>query len=329
MSITQAIPIYTRHRHTARYFIEKLPNLQPDDIQLKMVAIPAGSFVMGAPEEEAESNDYERPQHEVNIPAFCMGKYPITQAQWKAVAGLPQIERELNPDPSYFKGNNLPVERVSWLEAVEFCATLSVHTKREYRLPSEAEWEYGCRATRSAYRESPRFDGSSNHDGSFNADGVPVLYGTMIYTSTVVRTGYIYPPFHYEETITTELVNYNGNYPYGEAPKGEFRESTTEVGKFPPNAFGLHDMHGNVWEWCRDDQSSNYNSAILTLDEKIPLPDGRLFVESRDAQDDVSNKLIRGGSYISHAKNCRSASRAYTLPHMSSQDYGFRVVCHL
>lgn len=123
-------------------FTEKLGK----DVSLEMVAIPAGSFIMGAPKNEPNSGDSERPQHQVNVSAFLMGKYPITQAQWKAVAGFPQVKQKLELDPSGFKGANRPVEQVSWLDAVEFCARLSNHTKREYRLPSEAEWEYACRA---------------------------------------------------------------------------------------------------------------------------------------------------------------------------------------
>ena len=129
-------------------FTENLGN----GVSLEMVAIPAGSFMMGAPETEKDSRDSERPQHRVSVPAFLMGKYPITQKQWRIVAAMPKIERELNPDPSKFKGDNLPVENVSWLDVAEFCKRLSAHTGREYRLPSEAEWEYGCRAgTATAY----------------------------------------------------------------------------------------------------------------------------------------------------------------------------------
>jgi formylglycine-generating enzyme required for sulfatase activity len=234
---------------------------------------------MGAPETEAESTSDERPQHEVNISRFCMGKYQITQAQWKAVAGLPQIERKLDPDPSRFKGNNLPVERVSWLDAVEFCARLSVYTGREYRLPSEAEWEYACRA------------------------------GTVT-------------PFHCGETITTALVNYNGNNPYGQAPKGEYREKTSPVGSFPPNAFGLHDMHGNVWEWCADDWHSNYNGAPT---------DGRAWIDDNNnrSQEEV-RKLLRGGSWFHDAWFCRSAFRGSNDPRgQLNVSFGFRVVCVL
>ena len=111
-------------------------------IQLEMVLIPGGSFMMGSPETEKGSDDDEHPQHEVTIEPFWLGQYQVTQAQWKAVAKLPQVNKELNPDPSRFKGDNRPVEQVSWEDAVEFCDRLSKHTKRQYRLPSEAEWEY-------------------------------------------------------------------------------------------------------------------------------------------------------------------------------------------
>jgi formylglycine-generating enzyme required for sulfatase activity len=115
-------------------------------LTLELVNIPAGRFTMGAPKEELESRESERPPHPVTVPEFYMGKYLVTQAQWRFGAGLPKINRDLEPDPSRFKGDDLPVERVSWLEAIEFCARLSIHTGREYRLTSEAEWEYACRA---------------------------------------------------------------------------------------------------------------------------------------------------------------------------------------
>ncbi|OPH10183.1 formylglycine-generating enzyme family protein [Cylindrospermopsis raciborskii] len=130
------------YQRTAQYFREDLGN----DIQLDMMLIPGGTFVMGSPEEEKDSYDEERPQHEVTIKPFWFGQYQVTQAQWKFVATLPQVNKKLDPDPSTFKGDNHPVEKVSWYDAVEFCDRLSRHTKRQYRLPSEAEWEYGCRA---------------------------------------------------------------------------------------------------------------------------------------------------------------------------------------
>ncbi|MFN7381986.1 MAG: formylglycine-generating enzyme family protein [Dolichospermum sp.] len=136
-----------------QYFIEKLKLLE--DINLEMVYIPGGKFQMGTDDKEINELcekykvDYfqrESPQHKVIIEPFFMGKYPVTQAQWQVVAKMQKVNQPLNPDPSRFKGANRPVECVSWNDAVEFCKRLSNHTKREYRLPSEAEWEYACRA---------------------------------------------------------------------------------------------------------------------------------------------------------------------------------------
>jgi len=117
-----------------------------EQVALEMVEIHGGSYLMGSPENEPERYDDESPQHEVTVEAFFMGRYPVTQAQWRVVAALPQIERSLDPDPSEFKGNDHPVEQVSWLEAKEFCARLSQLSQKQYRLPTEAEWEYACRA---------------------------------------------------------------------------------------------------------------------------------------------------------------------------------------
>jgi formylglycine-generating enzyme required for sulfatase activity len=131
-----------RQQQQAQRYIERLGN----SVFLTLVAIPGGSFVMGSPSGEQGRQSREGPQHDVQVPAFLMGRYPVTQEQWRAVAAMPMQSRELNLDPSRFKGDNRPVERVSWYDAVEFCSRLSVHTGRQYRLPSEAEWEYACRA---------------------------------------------------------------------------------------------------------------------------------------------------------------------------------------
>jgi formylglycine-generating enzyme required for sulfatase activity len=126
-----------------QYFTETLS----DSVGLDMIAIEAGEFLMGSPEGEADRRSPESPQHRVQISGFFMGRYPITQEQWRVMADPSrQINRELKADPSRFKGNTLPVEQVNWFGAVEFCARLSKQTQREYRLPSEAEWEYACRA---------------------------------------------------------------------------------------------------------------------------------------------------------------------------------------
>ena len=173
---------------------------------------------MGSPEDEKGRDEDESPQHRVTVSTFFISRYPVTQAQWQAIASLDKVDIDLKADPSRFKGDNRPVEQVNWYDAVEFCARLSRETGREYILPSEAEWEYACRA------------------------------GTTT-------------PFHFGETITTDLANYNGNYTYGSGPKGVYREETTPVGSFSPNAFGLSDMHGNVWEWCEDNWHNNYEGA--------------------------------------------------------------------
>jgi formylglycine-generating enzyme required for sulfatase activity len=147
----EVITVDAQSRETKRcfkqadYFAEYLN----EGVVLEIVSLPGGKFQMGAAKDEEASQEQERPQHIVNIKPFFIGKYPITQAQWKIVANLPKIKRDLNPEPSCFNGNNLPVERVSWHQAQEFCERLSRETKRNYRLPSEAEWEYACRAKTS------------------------------------------------------------------------------------------------------------------------------------------------------------------------------------
>ncbi|MBW4631873.1 MAG: SUMF1/EgtB/PvdO family nonheme iron enzyme [Iphinoe sp. HA4291-MV1] len=259
-------------RRQAEYFTEDLGN----SITLEMVAIPGGTFLIGSPETEAERHESESPQHQVTVQPFFMGKYPITQAQWRAVAALPRVNRELNPNPSHFKGDDLPVETISWYEAVEFCDRVSKSTKRHYRLPSEAEWEYACRA------------------------------GTTT-------------PFHFGETITPKLANYNGEYTYGSNPKGENRRQTTPVGSFQvANAFGLYDLHGNVWEWCADHWHDNYKGAPQ---------DGSVWRKNNQKICDSDNLLLRGGSWFDNAAYCRSANRNPNYAVHLHHYIGFRVLC--
>ena len=276
--------VINRSARTAQYFIEDLGN----GVELEMVLIPGGTFLMGSPEDEIGHDESESPQHLITIKPFCMGKYPVTQAQWKAVASFPQVNSELDADPSEFKGENRPVEQVSWHDAVEFCVRLSrfvegrlsSHTKRPYRLPSEAEWEYACRA------------------------------GTTT-------------PFHFGETITTDLANYRGtdneeykwSGSYGQGPKGIYREETTPVGSFGvANAFGLYDMHGNVWEWCADHWHENYEGAPT---------DGSAWLDDTDND----NRRLRGGSWSDYPGHCRSASRFLNAAGLRHSFDGFRVVC--
>jgi formylglycine-generating enzyme required for sulfatase activity len=137
--------VIQRELREAFGFVEHL-NAETD-LSLEMVSILGGTFLMGSPETEPGRQDREGPQHEVTVPEFFMGRYSVTQAQWRFVAEyLPLVKQKLDADPSRFKGEDLPVERVNWERAVEFCDRLSIHTQRQYRLPSEAEWEYACRA---------------------------------------------------------------------------------------------------------------------------------------------------------------------------------------
>jgi formylglycine-generating enzyme required for sulfatase activity len=232
--------------------------------------------MMGSPQDEIARFPDESPQHRVTVPDFFMGKYPITQAQWRSIAQQTelQVDRELNENPSSFKGDNLPVENVSWYEAVEFCQRLSKWTGQVYRLPSEAEWEYACRA------------------------------GTKT-------------PFYFGNTISTEVANYDGNYTYGQGTKGTYRKKTTVVGSFKvANAFGLYDMHGNVWEWCQDHYHNSYTGAPA---------DGSAWIDS-DAGANAF-RLLRGGGWFNYPRNCRSACRDfYYNPDIHYYNVGFRVV---
>jgi len=215
--------IVKRQQRQAQYFSEDLGN----GITLEMVAIPGGTFEMGSSETEEGHTYHESPLHWVTIKPFFMGKYPVTQAQWHAVATLTQINSEIDPDPSDFKGSDRPVNRVSWYDAVEFCARLSKHTGREYRLPSEAEWEYACRAGTTT----------------------PFHFGETITTDFANYDG-------------TDNKMFNSKGSYGKGPKGINRGETTPVGNFKvANGFGLYDMHGNVWDWCADHWHDTYRGA--------------------------------------------------------------------
>lgn len=196
-------------------------------VRLELAAIPSGTFIMGSP--EGEGDDSERPQHSVAISPFELGRYPVTQAQWKEVDTLPKIERDLESNPSRFKGDDLPVETVSWYDAVEFCKRLSKHTNCEFRLPTEAEWEYACRAgTKSSFHFGDSITGEQ-----VNCD---------FRKSVVISEGWLAIGRKTERTAI-------------------YRKQTTAVGSFPANPFGLYDMHGNVWEWCTDYWHKSYIGA--------------------------------------------------------------------
>jgi formylglycine-generating enzyme required for sulfatase activity len=258
-------------------------------VALETVVIPAGEFLMGTADADRDAiiqeftrhgtsqadaeewTDWQRPQHRVHLPEFWMGKFAVTQAQWQQVAQEPKVQLDLNPDPAQFKGADRPVEQVSWEEAVEFCARLAEKTGKPFRLPSEAEWEYACRA------------------------------GTTT-------------PFHFGETITADLVNCRATVPYGKAAKGQYREQTAPVGSFPPNAFGLYDLHGNVWEWCADPWHDNYRDAPV---------DGSVWATGGNS----TLRVLRGGSWYGRPVFCRAAYRNHNRPDGRDGSVGFRVVC--
>ena len=186
-----------RGPHAPRAWAEHLdlPVEVTNSVGMKFSLIPPGQFLMGSPPAEQWHRDDETLHRVTLTKAFYMGTTEVTQGQWKALMGT---------DPSFCTGEALPVETVAWKQAVEFCGKLGQNEGVEYRLPTEAQWEYACRVGTSS-------------------------------------------PFHTGKTISTGQANYDGNYTYAGGPMGVFREVTTDVGSFAPNAWGLHAMHGNVW----------------------------------------------------------------------------------
>jgi formylglycine-generating enzyme required for sulfatase activity len=232
-------------------FTEKLPKR----VTLEMVGLPAGQFLMGSPDSDPDAKSEEKPQHQVKVNSFAIGKYPVTQAQYEAVMGK---------NPSWFQNNpQNPVEKVSWNDAQAFCQKLSQITGKTYRLPTEAEWEYACRAgTTTRYY----FGDDANQLGDY------AWYG------------------------------------------GNSQNTTHPVGQKKPNAWGLYDMSGNVWEWCEDNGHDSYENA--------PKDGSAWLTNYNDYQ------ILRGGSWVKHPGFCRSASRnIYYRRDADSNDFGFRVVC--
>jgi formylglycine-generating enzyme required for sulfatase activity/uncharacterized caspase-like protein len=282
---------------TGEFFTEPLTS----QVGLDLAVIPSGQFLMGSPDNEPQRRPSEGPQHPVNIRSFAMGRTALTQAQWRAVlmAVPDKVFLDLPFNPSFFEGDDLPVETISWEHATEFCSRLSQLSRRTYRMPSEAEWEYACRAQ----------------------------------TST---------PFHYGPTLTPQLANYcgtggavcgmnngkdisslsysgtsyaSGNYDLG--PLGTFAGKTVPVRTFPPNRFGLHEMHGNVWEHCLDTWQPSYMDAMADGE-----PNG-------SGPQDLH--VLRGGSWSHNPAICRSAYREPIRADLVGWQgrIGLRVVCEL
>lgn len=228
---------------------------------MQFVLLPAGRFVMGSPLAEAEREAQERP-HPVQISRrFYLGKYEVTQAEWTQVMG---------DNPSHFKtcGARCPVERVNWHQVQEFIAKLTrMSGGAKFRLPTEAEWEYACRA------------------------------GTQT-------------PFNTGANLTTAQANYQGEFPSAGFPAGANRGGTAPAGSYAPNAWGLYDMHGNVWEWCQDWRCDYPDTAVVD-------PVGNCRAEF---------KVIRGGSWCFNAASARSALRYTHRPQDLGYSLGFRLV---
>ena len=244
-----------------------------NSVGMSFALIPAGSFLMGSPESEADRYDSEGPQHEVEITqSFSLDIHPVTQKQYKAVMGN-------NPSSfSRIRGGgvaNHPVEQVSWEESVEFCRKLSARAEeksagRAYRLPTEAEWEYSCRGGATSSK-----------------------------------------PFSFGDALSSTQANFDGNHPSGGAAKGRDLQRTTPVGSYQPNAFGLFDMHGNVWEWCADWFGSYPRTSVK---DPAGPPTGE-------------RRVLRGGSWCNHGRSCRAACRYHVVPGNRDFSSGFRLVC--
>jgi len=209
---------------------------------LEMVSIPSGRFVMGSPETEEGYHASQGPQHQIDIHDFWMSRYPITQSQWEFVANLPKVAEYLNPECANFREAERPVEQVSWYEAMEFCARISQLSGKKYALPSEAEWEYACRAQTQT----------------------PFHFGQTMTTDLANYSGI---DWEYQGKICSK-----GSY--GAGPLGCDRRETTPVANFAvANSFGLSDLHGNVREWCADPWHRNYTNAPT---------DGRIWQQNGD-----------------------------------------------
>jgi len=230
------------------------------------VKLPGGTFQMGSPASEAERHDDEGPVHEVTLSSFLIAKHEVTQAQWRRVMGT---------SPSHFKGDDLPVESVSWNECQKFCMMTGLS------LPTEAQWEYACRAgTTTAY-----------HSGDTEAD--------------LAEFGWFYLNSGHKELPAGTEWNVD-------EVLGEWGCRTHQVGVKKPNGFGLHDMHGNVWEWCEDVYNRDYYSKAESRNGDKACRAGS------------GDRVSRGGGWSYGAGFCRSARRYGILPDSRDHYSGFR-----
>jgi formylglycine-generating enzyme required for sulfatase activity len=238
----------------------------------EMATIPAGEFLMGSPESERSRGKDEGPQHKVTLAKpFAAGKYEVTFSEWDACVADGGCT-EHPSDEGWGRGRH-PVINVSWQDAQQFTAWLSKKAGKSYRLLTEAEWEYAARAqTKSTDPSTP------------------------------------YPT---GQTINVRQANYDGNWTYNGSSPGEFRQRTVDAGSLPRNAFGLYEMHGNVWEWVQDCYKPSYDGAPT---------DG-----SAVTSGDCKLHIMRGGAWNYYPKFLRSAYRFATAPDVRTNNGGFRV----
>jgi formylglycine-generating enzyme required for sulfatase activity len=262
------------------------PRLVTNSIGMKLAPIPAGTFIMGSPRGEADRNQRET-RHEVTITKpFHMGVYEVKQSEYvQVMTGLPDFQNR-----SVFKNPNNPVENVEWKMAKIFCERLTAISRektdgRKYRLPTEAEWEYACRA------------------GSTSA-------------------------FHAGESLSSDQANFNGRYPAGKAAQGPYLRKPARVGSYKPNAFGLHDMHGNVSEWAADWYDPNYYEDSPEEDPLGP-PFGVVATKFNNFGKQNFFVVVRGGNWVDDGRACRSAYRFRAMPNTQYRIIGFRVVCEI
>jgi formylglycine-generating enzyme required for sulfatase activity len=238
----------------------------------ELVVVPAGEFLMGSPESERGRGKDEGPQHKVAIAQpFAVGKYEVTFAEWDACVA--DRGCTYKPSDEGWGHGRKPVINVSWNDVREYTAWLSSKTGKAYRLLSEAEWEYAARGVTKASE--------------------PIT------------------PFFTGATISYRQANYDANFTYGPGQQGAFRQKTTDVGSFPKNAFGLYDMHGNVWEWVQDCYKPSYDGAPS---DGSPVTSGPCDLH-----------ILRGGSWNYYPQLLRSAYRYATPPDVRLNNFGFRV----
>ena len=281
-------------------FSNAVPTILPNQAPQNFVFVKGGEFTMGSPENEV-GHQPDETQHQVKVSDFYISKYEVTFAEFKrfiAESGY-RTDAEKGDGSWIFDGNdvkkvpgvnwrhgvsgkertkaeaNHPVVHVSWNDAIAYCQWLSEKTGKWYRLPTEAEWEYACRA------------------GS--------------------RT-----PFNTGDNLTTAQANYNGNYPYSNNRKGQYRAKTVAVDSFVPNRLGLYNMHGNVWEWCDDVYGEKYYDECKAK--------GLVENPAGPAPETGSGRVLRGGSWYINAEYCRSAFRSNDTPDDRINDVGFRLV---